>query len=82
MTPPLNDIIVVVGFGWVGQANALALRRMGYQVSYYDVITPRLHYVDKYQSLYQQIQPLTTLLEMDGPFTWYIVCIGDRVSAT
>ncbi|MEK7084202.1 MAG: hypothetical protein AAB932_03145, partial [Patescibacteria group bacterium] len=72
--------IVIVGYGWVGQANALSLRRMGYDVRYYDVVTPRLHYVDKYQELYQQIPAIETLRSCDSPDTWYIICIGDRVS--
>ncbi|MBI5728788.1 MAG: methyltransferase domain-containing protein [Candidatus Magasanikbacteria bacterium] len=75
-----SENIVVVGFGWVGQANALALSRMGYGVSYYDVVTPRLHYVEEYQAVYSQIKPLESLRQLDGPKTWYIVCIGDRVS--
>ncbi|MBU2264633.1 methyltransferase domain-containing protein [Patescibacteria group bacterium] len=71
--------IVIVGFGWVGQANALALVRMGFEVFYYDVLTPKYHYSDKYQRLYEKIKPLETLLQVDDPDTWYIVCIGDRV---
>jgi phosphoglycerate dehydrogenase-like enzyme len=35
-----EEKIVIVGFGWVGQANALALVQMGYQVFYYDVLPP------------------------------------------
>lgn len=72
--------IVVVGFGWVGQANALALTRMGYEVFYYDVVAPKHHYSDKYEQLYKNIKPLRTPLETDSPDTWYMVCIGDRVS--
>ena len=71
---------VVVGFGWVGQANALALARMGFEVAYFDVATPPHHYVSRYGLLYEKIKPLGSLLEIDGPNTWYIVCIGDRVS--
>ncbi len=72
--------IVVLGYGWVGQANALALRRMGYEVAYYDVITPRYHYSDTYYALYEQVRALEKPLDIDSPDTWYIVCIGDRVS--
>lgn len=72
--------IVVVGFGWVGQANALALARLGFDVSYFDVATPPRHYASRYGSLYEKVRPLGSLLEIDGPNTWYIVCIGDRVS--
>lgn len=71
---------VVVGFGWVGQANALALARMGFEVAYFDVATPSRHYAARYGLLYEKIRPLGSLLEIDGPNTWYIVCIGDRVS--
>lgn len=72
--------IVVVGFGWVGQANALALARMNYEVYYYDLITPKHHYADKYYSLYEKIKPLSALRQIDGPGTSYLVCVGDRVS--
>ncbi len=82
MSNSKKETVVIVGFGWVGQANALSLRRMGYDVSFYDVVTPRLHYIDQFQLLYQEIKPLTTLLDLDSPSTWYIVCIGDRVSAS
>jgi len=75
-----SEKIVIVGFGWIGQANALALARMNFDVFYYDVITPNFHYADKYQELYKKIKPLKTLLEVDSQNTWYIVCIGDRVS--
>ncbi|MDO8667855.1 MAG: class I SAM-dependent methyltransferase [bacterium] len=75
-----SEKIVVVGFGWVGQANALALSRMGFEVFYYDIFTPKHHYSEKYQALYEKIKPLETPLQIDGLNTWYIVCIGDRVS--
>lgn len=75
-----SEKIVVVGFGWVGQANALALVRMSYEVFYYDVANPKRHYADKYQALYEKIRPLENPLQEDGINTWYIVCIGDRVS--
>lgn len=71
---------VVVGFGWVGQANALALARMGFEVAYFDVATPPRHYVTRYGLLYDKIKSLVSLFEIDSPDTWYIVCIGDRVS--
>jgi predicted TPR repeat methyltransferase len=75
-----SEKIVIVGFGWVGQANALALVRLGYDVSYYDIAAPKYHYADKYGALYEKTQPLETLLQIDGQNTWYIVCIGDRVN--
>ena len=75
-----KESIVVIGFGWVGQANALALVRMGYEVFYYDVVAPSWHYAKEYGTLYDQIKALDTPLEKDGLSTWYMVCIGDRVS--
>lgn len=75
-----QEKIVVVGYGWVGQANALALARLSFEVSYFDVATPSRHYASCYGSLYEKIKPLGSLLEIDRPNTWYIVCIGDRVS--
>ncbi|MEK7555856.1 MAG: hypothetical protein AAB523_01045 [Patescibacteria group bacterium] len=75
-----KEIIVVVGYGWVGQANALALSHIGYHVCYYDVGEPKMHYADKYQNSYDTITPLSSPLEKDGPDTCYLVCVGDRVS--
>lgn len=75
-----SEKIVVVGFGWVGQANALALVRMGFEIFYYDIFTPKHHYSKKYQALYEKIKPLETPLQIDGLNTWYVVCIGDRVN--
>lgn len=75
-----SEKIVVVGFGWVGQANALALVRMGFEVFYYDIITPKYHYAGGYLPLYEKIKPLQSLLQIDGPNTAYLICIGDRVS--
>lgn len=75
-----SEKIVIMGFGWVGQANALALTRMGFEVFYYDVAIPKHYYADKYRELYDKIKPLEGPLQVDGSNTWYIVCIGDRVS--
>ncbi len=75
-----KERIVVIGFGWVGQANALALKQSGHNVSYFDIVQTTLHYKDKYESLYNILKPLKTLLENDSQDTWYIVCVGDRVS--
>ncbi|OGF64209.1 hypothetical protein A2661_00495 [Candidatus Giovannonibacteria bacterium RIFCSPHIGHO2_01_FULL_45_24] len=74
-----REIIVIIGYGWVGQANALALTRMGYPVFYYDIAPPVLRYGDKYQNLYAEIAPLQKVLEKDGQNTWYIVAVGDTV---
>ncbi len=75
-----KEIIVIVGFGWVGQANALALTQMGYEVFYFDPGTPDHKYADKYADLYSKVGRLSSVLEKDGPDTWYIVSVGDRVS--
>src|SRR3989344_166956 len=75
-----KEKIVIVGFGWVGQANALALSIMGYDISYFDVGKPAPHYVPKYQDTYNLIKPLDNVLAFDSENTWYIVCVGDRVS--
>jgi UDPglucose 6-dehydrogenase len=76
----MKEKIVVVGYGWVGQANALALRSMGYSVSYFDPGNPTFHYEAKYSELYKHIPRQSTVLERDSPNTWYIVCVGDRVA--
>ncbi len=74
-----REQIVVVGFGWVGQANALALATMGYRVSYFDIGNPERHY-GKYAELYESMTRLNSILETDSPETCYVVCVGDRVS--
>ena len=70
---------VVIGFGWVGQANALALRILGYEVSFFDLVEQPRHY-GKYSSLYDSVKKLREPREQDGDNTWYLVCVGDRVS--
>jgi GDP-mannose 6-dehydrogenase len=74
-----NEKIVVVGFGWVGQANALALLQLGYNVSVFDPGEPPLHYT-QYEHLYKKLNNLRELTSEDSPNTWYIVCVGDKVS--
>src|SRR3990167_9915550 len=71
--------MVVGGFGWVGQAKALALTAMGYGVSYFDIGSPERHY-GKYAELYDSVTRLDSILQTDSPETCYIVCVGDRVS--
>jgi nucleotide sugar dehydrogenase len=70
---------VIIGFGWVGQANALALRLMGYDVAYFDPIEQPRHY-DAHANLYDSIKKLDDPLAADAQHTWYVVCVGDRVS--
>lgn len=74
-----KEQVVIVGFGWVGQANALALLQMGYPVSYFDPNPPKHHYT-AYENLYTQIHRLDSVGARDGENTWYVVCVGDRVS--
>src|SRR3989344_4462107 len=74
-----KEIVVVVGFGWVGQANAFALSHSGYRVYYFDVQKPKLKYTEKYAKWYEIITSLSYVLEKDGYHTWYIVSVGDKV---
>ena len=73
-----KEKIIIIGFGWVGQANALALLLDGYEVRFYDVNEPIKHY-SKYADLYQKIRKLKDPLEFDDGNAVYIVCVGDRV---
>ncbi len=75
-----TETIVVIGYGWVGQANALALSFMGYSVCYFDVGTPVLRYAKEWNKEYAKIRPLAHPLEQDSANTWYLVAVGDRVS--
>ncbi|MBU4353400.1 hypothetical protein L6251_02050 [Candidatus Parcubacteria bacterium] len=75
-----KEIITIVGYGWVGQANALSFSNAGYKVYYYDTGKPELRYADKYAELYKTITPLASPLAQDSGNTWYIICVGDRVS--
>ncbi len=70
---------VIVGFGWVGQANALALKMMGCDVSYFDPGEPPHHYTE-HTNVYSSIKRLSKVTEVDGEHTFYLVCVGDRVS--
>jgi protein-L-isoaspartate O-methyltransferase len=74
-----DEKVVIVGFGWVGQANALALVQMGYKVYSYDVLPPKQHYSGAEKHLYEKIIQLKGPLEVDGEKTSYMVCVGDRV---
>jgi len=71
--------MVVVGFGWVGQANALALNILGYNVSYFDPGEPPQHY-PLHAGVYEGVEKLSDITSRDSEKTWYIVCVGDRVS--
>lgn len=74
-----REQIVVVGFGWVGQANALALSAMGYPVAYLDPMTPVRHY-GAYADSYAGVRRLSSAQEADSADTVYLVCVGDKVA--
>jgi nucleoside-diphosphate-sugar epimerase/ubiquinone/menaquinone biosynthesis C-methylase UbiE len=74
-----NAEIVMIGFGWVGQANAIALNKMGYSVSAYDPGKPDNYYTDHLDE-YPKIERLSSPLEKDSENTWYMVTVGDIVS--
>lgn len=74
-----KEKVVIVGFGWVGQANALALLELGLDVSYFDPTEPPRHY-GKYAARYERLRKLDRVLAVDAPDVWYVVCVGDRVS--
>lgn len=71
--------IVVVGFGWVGQANALALSEHGFPVSWYDPGQPELHYKNEYEETYKKLHRVDSLNELRDKKIDFIVCVGDRV---
>lgn len=71
---------VIVGFGWVGQANALALKILGGNVSYFDFAEPQRHYEKEYAHVYDTLNKLQSITEVDSSSTWYFVCVGDKVS--
>ena len=75
-----KEKIVIIGYGWVGQANAIALTAMGYPVFYYDVHTPPRYYGD-FDKYYDDIKRLNNPLDEEGNNTWYVVCVGDKVSS-
>src|SRR3989344_1680866 len=79
MVKESKEKVVVVGFGWVGQANALSLKITGSDVYYFDIGTPERHYADKYDDVYKTIPALSYPLEKDSDNTWYVVCVGDKV---
>ena len=79
MTARNEEKMVIVGFGWVGQANALALKQLGFDVSYFDPATPPHHYTT-FSKVYDSLTRLSDVREKDSENTWYIVCVGDRVS--
>ncbi len=76
-----KEAIVIIGFGWVGQANAHALSFLGYRVCYFDPGEPTLHYADTRSYDYARIPRIAHPLEYDREGTVYLICVGDRVSA-
>jgi len=74
-----KEKIVILGFGWVGQANAISLSKMGYSVYFYDVVEPKRHYESVCGEFYNKISSLNQPLQEDSKDTWYIITVGDRV---
>lgn len=73
--------VVIVGFGWVGQANALALSFLGFRVFFYDIRSfPPRRYGSVWHRHYDRIRPITDPVERDHETTVYLICVGDRVS--
>lgn len=80
MTLPVGmERVVIIGYGWVGQANAIVLKNLGYEVSYIDPSPPPLHYAE-YQVIYDSVPRITDAKSVDSESTVFIVCVGDRVS--
>jgi len=76
----MGETIVIIGFGRVGQANALALSLMGYSVHYYDIQEPYRHYLNSYASVYERITALPYARAQDNDRTSYVVCVDDDLS--
>lgn len=74
-----GERFVIVGFGWVGQANAISLKLLGYDVAFYDPGTPPRHYTE-HAGVYDRLTRLSAATEWDSNNTWYIICVGDRVT--
>ena len=75
--------VVVVGYGWIGQANAVALTKMGYSVAYFDPSDSiDLHYQAESQKEYDAVTRLGSTFEWEQHKPWYIICVGDRVNMT
>lgn len=75
-----KEKIVIVGYGWVGQANALAFVTMGYEVAYFDPNQTPQHYVSEYGALYSKVTRLNGLRDWDTEQTVYVICVGDKVN--
>src|SRR3989344_7193427 len=75
-----KEKIVIVGFGWVGQANALALVKMGYPVFYYDIAEKIEPLYQGYDADYARIKRLSAVSDEDGENTCYVVCVKDGLT--
>ena len=75
-----KEKIVIVGFGWVGQANALALVKMGYPVFYYDIAEKIKPLYQGYSADYAHIKRLGAVSGEDGGNTCYVVCVKDGLT--
>ena len=75
-----KEKIVIVGFGWVGQANALALVKMGYPVFYYDIAQKIEPLYQGYVVEYARIKRLGAVSDEDGENACYVVCVKDGLT--
>lgn len=75
-----RETVVVVGYGWIGQANAVALLRMGHKVAFYDPSEKiELHYRADAEEDYAKVERIDSVLAWEDQKPWYIICVGDRV---
>ncbi len=74
-----KEKIVIVGLGWIGQANAIALLNLDYEVFYFDPAEPPHHY-RAYEQSYVQLKRISDPRAEDSDHTVYIVCVGDKVA--
>ena len=74
----MKEGVTIVGFGWVGQANAIALSLDGYEVSVFDPQTPPAYYPE-HNEIYPRLRHLKHPLEDDSQNRIYLVCVGDSV---
>jgi UDPglucose 6-dehydrogenase len=54
---------------------------LGEEVYYFDPKPPENHYKDSHSEIYRHIKELKHPLEVDSPETYYVVCVGDRVTS-
>jgi UDP-glucose 6-dehydrogenase len=70
--------LVVLGFGKVGQANAIALQDDFDSTYFYDENTPEFHYLASNSNSYKKILRLNDPVSEDSIDTLYWVCVNDE----